>query len=220
MAAKLDALIDFLTKQVYLGRMHLWIWRHLNDALVQNSDVLGISPVFFQLTLRAHIDEAFLHLSRLLDRKRRNLRLRALLDCAEEHAGKFEKADSAHVRSSILPELWRRLEELDSQAEPVLRRRNTFLAHLDPRAVADFEAVASESKLTIGELEDFYKEAGEIVNAISGAYRGSQTLMELIEWGDFKRLVELVVRGRKTELQDFRRKHGLPLAEDGSDTHS
>jgi hypothetical protein len=220
MAAKLDALIDFLTKQVYLGRTHLWIWRHLNDSLVQNLDVAGISPVFFQLTLRAHSHEAFLHLSRLLDRKRRNLRLGALLDCAEEHAGKFEKADSAHVRSSILPELRRRLEELDRRAEPVLKRRNTFLAHLDPRAVADFEAVASESKLTIGELEDFYTEAGEIVNAISRPYRDSQNLMELMGWDDFKRLVELVARGWKAELWDFRRKHGLPLAEDSSDTHS
>lgn len=55
----LDSLADKLAKEIYLGRMHLWVWLRLNNELVKRKETYPNAPFFWQMTLRAHCDEAF-----------------------------------------------------------------------------------------------------------------------------------------------------------------
>ena len=201
-------MLDKLTAEAYLGRTHLWIWRYLTNALIEKPDVAESARVFFTLTLRSHMDEAFLHLSRLFDPKRGTLSLRMLLQCAETNAGMFEKADAASVRSALVPKLRLSLEKMGKQVRPVLNRRNKILAHLDPRTATDFAAVAKDSAITLGEMESLYANSGDMVNEISNLYRGSSNAMEIIGWDDFRRMVELMDRGRKADLDELEGKYG------------
>lgn len=100
---------------------------------------------------------------------------------------------------------------------PLRIRRDKILAHLDPRAVADFDAVASESAVTFDAMEELYMQAGEMVNAILVAYRGSETAMEVLGWDDFEKVLELMERGSKAQLDDLKKEHHLSPAKDRSE---
>jgi len=205
---RFHALLDRLAQEVFLGRTHLWIWRYLNNALVEKPNVGKEARCFFTLTLRAHSDEAFMHLARLFDTTKGSVSLRTLPKLARSNATMFQEMKGQQVLSQLLPEQEHLIHELEAAAKPVKRRRHTLLAHLDPQAVTNFEGLAKEAMVTVGSLEKLYQGAGEVVNAFSRPYRNSMNAMELVGWEDYKRVVELVERGIAAEHEEFEKRWG------------
>ena len=88
---ELVSLFTLLEKQVYIGRMYLWVWRDLSKALARNPDLGQQAPFFFTFTLRAFINESFLHLSRLFDKTSGVVNLRRILKFIDQKALRFTK---------------------------------------------------------------------------------------------------------------------------------
>ncbi len=65
---EMETLLDEFEKQVRVGKMHFWVWRDLGKSLSKDPDPGNEAPGFFQLTMRAHMNEAFMHLSKLFDK--------------------------------------------------------------------------------------------------------------------------------------------------------
>ena len=153
---EMETLLDELEKQVRVGKMHFWVWRDLGKFLSKDPELGYEAPGFSQLTLRAHMDEAFPHMSKLFDKSSDVVKLSDLLERAKQNAGKFTRISPVQVRKQLLPEWREKIDQMQKDVEPVRVRRNKLLAHLDPEAISDFPAVAEESKITVDELEKLY----------------------------------------------------------------
>lgn len=187
-------MIHLLASEVYQGAAHLYIGRHLTNALIQRPRVAKTANTFFSLSIHAHMVEAFLHLARLFDKRANVMKLATLIEHATMNTGRFVALDAEQARELV--ERQRKLvEELNAKAQPVLKRRNKLLAHLDPTVVLDPAAFEKEARITFGEMETLYKKSGEVINEIFGAYKNEQILMEMLNRDDFMRLLRLAERG-------------------------
>lgn len=190
---ELERLIHVLASEVYLGSAHLYIGRHLTNALIQRPMAAKTANTFFSLTLHAHMVEAFLHLARLFDKRASTMKLETLLELAEINAGRFATVDAEHARK-LIQRHRELIDELNGKVRPVLERRNKLLAHLDPTAVLNLSAFEKEATITFGEMETLYEKSGEIINEIYGAYKNGQILMDILGRDDFTRLLNLFDR--------------------------
>ena len=202
---EMETLLDEFEKQVRVGKMHFWVWRDLGKSLSKDPDLGNEAPGFFQLTLRAHMNEAFMHLSKLFDKSSDVVKLSDLLECAEQNAGKFTGISSEKVRNELLPKWRKKIDKMQKDVEPVKVRRNKLLAHLDPKAISDFPAVAEESKITVDELEKLYDGVCEVVDNVSRTYRNLIPAMEFVGWADFKNVLELMKLGKSARQEEFDR---------------
>lgn len=204
---ELGPLLDAVMNEALWGQMYLWLWRDLGRALAEKPNVAKISPNFFRLTLSACIYEIYLRLSKLFDKRPDAASLRNLLEYARKSEGAFKKAKPEEVRK-LLEQVEATVNELESEAAPVLAGRHKRLAHLDLRAVADPSAVQRETQIPVAQLENIYQKAGQLLNHISGIYRDATTRMELICWDDFRKLLERAEQGEQAWCEDWRKRRG------------
>ena len=183
--------------------MHLWVWRGVTNALIERPNVRSVAPVFFGLTLRAHIDEAFLHLARLVEKRNDVLSLWTLLKCVDSNAAHFKGMKAEEVRRQLLPAMKKSVRAIEERAAAVRNRRNKLLAHFTLDAAMDFEGVAKEFEVTVGEMVELYEEAGSVVNNILGPYQDALRLMEVVGWDDFKFALDRIERGQKARREEL-----------------
>lgn len=193
---ELERLIHVLASEVYLGSAHLYIGRHLTNALIQRPKVAKTANTFFSLSIHAHMVEAFLHLARLFDKRANAMKLATLLELAEINAGRFATVDAQQARK-LVEQQREFVDELNGKVRPVLERRNKLLAHLDPTTVLNLAAFEKEAKITFGEMESLYARSGETINEIYGAYKNEQIHMDILDRDDFTRLLQLVDRQQR-----------------------
>ena len=200
-----ERLIHVLAREVYEGRAHLYIGRHLTNALIRSPHVAKIAPTFFSLAIHAHMVEAFLHLARVFDKRANVVKLSTLLDRACDHAGQFKNATAPEVRQ-LIARLRPTLAGLAADAAPVLERRNKLLAHLDPHAMNNLEAFEEAAKITFGGMDTLYSQSGRIVIQVYRAYNNEEISMDVIGIDDFEFLLRDVERGRKAEMEELQQK--------------
>ncbi len=212
---ELAAVLDRLMQEVVIGKAHLKIWEGLAKALSETPQLADVARTFFGLTLQAHIEQAFLHAARLYDSKRGAVTARSLLTLAERKAGKFQNARPGKVRE-IISRARQQLGAVEPLLDAVQTRRNKMLAHLDPQTIFDPSKVAKSSQTTIKKMEKMFDAAGNVVNEISGSYRGSTSVLDLFDTSDFENMLTVIKRGKRAQFEEYEKEFGRPWSKDTS----
>jgi hypothetical protein len=200
----LKQILDAQINQVRLGKTYLSITKGLLDA---DAVILQVAPTFFSLTMAGNIDLSQMALARLYDQTKGAVTVRAMLLQARNQANSFQKGNHQQVIAAIA-----KSEKTVTGLEPVLasirQRRNEWLAHLDPRTVADPKALSAKAKLTVPDLERAFKETENILRELSSLYEGVIGDLHFIGGDDYKAALNWIRRARCDFIENYEKEFG------------
>ena len=191
-----------LTEFVVLGKAHLNIGRGLAQKMTADPVIAHVAPVFWSMSINAHIDVAQLIAFKLFDTRVGTMTIEYLLERAAECSNAFHKATPDQI-TAIIGIARKQIAGLASPLTSVRAKRNRFLAHLDPTIVRDPERLAKECQVTFSDLNLIFETAGSILNEVSVGYNETSTLFELIDEKDYEWAVQLIVDAKHQQVDDY-----------------
>src|SRR5262249_2725423 len=134
-------------------------------------------------------------LARLYDRTSGAVTVPKMLDKAALELSSFRRGTKAEVRRAI-SDSKRTVVALEPVLASIRKRQNEWLAHLDPRTVADPKALAVRAKLTIPELEQSFEKTEEMLVKLSSLYDGTVGELKFIGGDDYETALDWIRRGK------------------------
>jgi hypothetical protein len=196
----LDAIISSLLQQLAYGKAHLRIAKGLAES---DPVVLNAAKTFFAMTIDSHVYMAQMHAARLHDDQNRAVTVSTLLDRAEKEAGTAKVGTASEVRSAI-KEARTSLAAHAASLKALDTRRNTWLAHNDPRTLTDPVMMAEAAKLSFTELDRIFNETGKLVNEFSRLFRDITAIFDhLIDQDDYHTVIEFVSKVKCEQVQQY-----------------
>jgi hypothetical protein len=200
----LKQVLDAHKNQVLVGKSYL----NIASGLLQADPViLQTAPTFFGLTIDGSLELAQMALARLYDKTKGAMTVQAMLAQAREQVGSFKRGDHQQIVEVIA-----RSEGIVLSLQPVLtairKRRNEWLAHLDPRTIADPQALVAKAKLTLPDIERVFKESEEILLPLSSLYEGTIGDLRFVGGDDYKHALDLIRRARCAYIENYEREFG------------
>ena len=181
-------MLNSLKGQAVDGRTHLEIARGL---LAAGAEIARVAPIFFELTLDAHLHMAQMYLAKLYDKQREAVTVEALVKRADQSAAAFPSAKPERIREIV--QIARSLiDELRPKLKAIEIRRNEYLAHLDPGTIRDLGSMNRRAGLTISDLDSALVETTNILNLFSQALDGTVSIPMLYGSEDYKNVLKLV----------------------------
>lgn len=193
----LKQILDVLKRQVLVGKSYLGLAKGLLEA---DPAVRDTAPVFFGLTFDGSLELAQMTIARLYDDATRgSVTIRRMLAQAAKEAASFQRGD---VRTAIA-----KRQAVIAALEPVLQsirqRRNEWLAHLDPRTVADPASLFAKAKLSFPDLERAFKETEDILLEMSSLYEGVIGKLEFLGGDDYKMALDWIRSAKCTFIENY-----------------
>jgi hypothetical protein len=200
----LKQILDALKNQVLVGKSYL----DLAKGLLQADPVIfQTAPTFFGLTMDGSLELAQMAVARLYDRTSGAVTMQKMLGRAALEIASFQRGTKQEVSEAIANS-----EKVVVELEPVLaairQRRNEWLAHLDPRTVADPKALAAQAKLTIPDLERAFRETEEMLVKLSCFYDGTFGDLEFIGGDDYETALDWIRRAKCASIENYEREFG------------
>ncbi len=128
----LKQILEALKNQVLVGKSYLELAKGLLKA---DPVILQSAPTFFGLTMDGSLELAQMAIARLYDKTSGAVTVQKMLGQAALEVTSFKRGTKEEVSESIADS-----KKVVVELEPVLasirKRRNEWLAHLDPRTVA------------------------------------------------------------------------------------
>jgi hypothetical protein len=128
-------------------------------------------------------------IARLYDKTSGAVTVQKMLAHATLEVNSFNRGTKEEV-SEAIADSHKKVAELEPILESIRKRRNAWLAHLDPRTVADPKALAAHAKLTIPDLDRAFKETEEMLIKLSCAYDGTFGELKFIGGDDYETALE------------------------------
>jgi hypothetical protein len=126
-----------------------------------------------------------------------------LLDRAEKEAGTTKVGTAAEVRSAIR-EARTSLAAHTESLKTLDTRRNTWLAHDDPRTLTDPVMMAEAAKLSFTELDKPFNETGKLVNEFSRLFPDITAMFDhLVDQDDYQTVIEFVSKVKCKQVQQY-----------------
>jgi len=190
---------DKLIGQTINARAHLKLWERLNRYNPSYLDELNQAPHFFTLTIQAHLDDALLTLSRILDTSKPSKRgdplcITKFLNFAEQNHEIFsteafrqrmmQKPDfdehwvKSHTPITLqeIKEDKQSLESLKQTVNNLTTWRNKVIAHIDRKFLVAGKSVSKEYPLQHQQLQEVIDTLLKVLNRYSNAYNSSTYL--------------------------------------------
>jgi len=200
----LKHILDALKGQVLNGKSYLKIADGLAKA---DSVIFQGATTFFYMTIDGSLQLAQIAAARLYDKSKGSVTVEAMLREAASQAGTFQYGDRRQVEDAIL-----RARQSVIAIQPIIdairRRRDKWLAHLDPEAVLDPAALTAKAKLTIPDLERVFKETEEIVLKFSSLYEGVIGELRYLGGEDYKTALDWIRKAKCAFIERFEQEHG------------
>jgi len=198
-----------LTEFVVLGKTHLKIGRGIASDVMTDPVIADAAPVFWGMTLTAHLDIAQLVAFKLFDTRHGTMTIDYLLDRAADCSGSFQKATPSQV-TAIIAESRSQIASIAAPLAPLRAKRNRVLAHADPTIVGNPERLAKECAVTFAGLDAIFKIAGDILNSLNVGYRDTSSWMEIAGGDDYEAVVQLIVDAKHAMVDKFEAEFGAP----------
>jgi len=196
--------LDALKRQVLNGKSYLKI----AEGLIQADQVLfDGSTTFFFMTIDGSLELAQIAAARLYDRSKGTVTVEAMLCEAAAQAGDFKYGDRTLVENAVLKSV-KRVIAIQPIVDVIRRRRDKWLAHLDPEAVHDPAALSAKAKLTIPDLERVFKESEEIVLDLSNLYEGVIGELRYLGGDDYKSALNWIRKAKCAYVERYEQEHG------------
>jgi AbiU2 len=209
-ALTLKQTLDALRQQALVGKSYLNVAKGLLKA---DPFILQTAPTFFGLSINGSLELAQMTVARLYDKTRGAVTIRTMLRDAPLQLSTFRNATEDEARTAIHKSR-QRIAAIEPILKVIRRRRNEWLAHLDPKTVTNPAALAARAKLTIPDLEKAFKETEAIIVELYSRHQGVYGELEFIGGDDYEAALNWIRSAKCTFAENYEKEFGHPL--DGS----
>ena len=198
-----------LIQETTYARAHFKLWERLEDSIVEYQHELNEARHFFNLTIKSHLDDAILTISRILDTDEESLSIWKFLCFVEQNISIFSmQSFQKHTMKSefhkelinnhlpiTLEEIQKHRKDLDNLKQvmdKIKKWRDKRLAHLD-RA---FLLKGKNIKFQRQQFNLIIDTIAHILNKYSSAYNASSWSIQFVDENDVQGILD-AVRFRK-----------------------
>ena len=140
--------------------------------------------------------------ARLYDKTKGAVTIRTMLRDAAEQLSAFQNATPKEAEEVILKSM-QRVIVLQPILDAIRRRRNEWLAHLDPETVANPATLAARARLTMPDLERAFSETEGIVVELFARHQGVFGELEFIGGGDYEVMLDWIRSAKCTFIENY-----------------
>ena len=199
--------LDALRRQALVGKSYFELAQGL---LAADPAILQTAPTFFGLTIDGSLELAQMTIARLYDKTRGAVTIRSMLHEAVNQVTAFQNATpkeaEATIRKSTLA-----VAALEPILDSISKRRNEWLAHLDPKSVADPKALAVKARLSIPDLGRAFQRTEEILVELYSRFAGVFGELNFIGGDDYKMALDWIRSAKCTFFENYEKEFGHPL---------
>jgi hypothetical protein len=199
--------LEALRGQALVGKAYLNVAKGLLKA---DPYLLQTAPTFFGLTINGSLELAQMAVARLYDKTKGAVTIRTMLDDAPKQLSTFQNATPKEALD-VIKKSKQRVEAIEPILSEIRRRRNEWLAHLDPRTVANPAALAARAKLTMPDLEKAFSETEKIVVELFSRHQGVFGELEFIGGDDYEMALDWIRSAKCTFIENYEKEFGHPL---------
>jgi hypothetical protein len=196
-----------LKSQVIVGKTYLIVADGLLQSQQDDPVILQTAQVFFGLMINGSLEHAQMSIARLYDVTPGSVTVPRMLEQAKRSTDSFVRGDRQQIADLIA-----KGEQVVIGLEPVLKairmRRNTRLAHLDPRSVADPNAFSEDARLTFPDLRRAFKETEDLLIDICSLHDGTIGDLRFVGGDDYKTVLNNLRRYKCGYIREYERLHG------------
>lgn len=177
-----EDVLGALAKETVMGRSHLWSWWFLSLTLNRRPELLEKAPIFLGLTLKAHVNEAWLTLTKLYDKTYGTATIPYALELAEKNAGQFRSASAVSARE-LVAKLKNEAAGIDGEikgsAAAFKSYRDEVIAHLalarlhEGGGLSVLNQMVNRPRTQLDATDQLYTRTAWVLNELSKAYRGT-----------------------------------------------
>jgi AbiU2 len=203
----LKQILDALKHQVLVGKTYLSLATGLLQVNQDDPTILETAPVFFGLTVDGSLELAQMAIARMYDTASGAVTVPRMLQRAVQEIGSFQRGDAQEV-SAAIAEAQAIVAALSPVLAAIRTRRNEWLAHLDPRTVADPKALNAKAKVTLPDVEHAFKETERFLTKLSCLYDGVLGDLRFIGGDDYQTVVENLRLYKCACIREFEKQFG------------
>jgi hypothetical protein len=218
---------DKLIWETLHARAHLKLWERLeNYRATGYLHELNKAPHFFNFTIKAHIDDALLTLSRILDRHEDSLSIWKFLNFSEQNCRIFstevfrermrqkpnydEYWVESHTSITLkeIQEDRQKLKSLEHTLNNLKIWRGKVIAHIDRKFLRRGKIISEEYPLQRQQLQEVIDTLFQILNRYSGAFNSSTFAEKFFDEDDIQYLMDSIrfeIKERKKQLEELKK---------------
>lgn len=200
----LKQVLDALKNQVLVGKSYLELAKGLLGA---DPVITQVSPTFFGLSIDGSLELAQMAIARLYDRTGKSVTVQRLLTRARMEVSSFQRGEKQEVTEAIAKHN-QTVMELEPVLQAIRTRRNEWLAHLDPKAIANPKAVAEKAKLTLPDLDRAFEQTEHILIDLSSLYEGTIGELKFIDGDDYKTALNWIRKAKCAAIERYEAQWG------------
>lgn len=183
---------DRLIMEALHARAHLNLWERFEKYKATSYiDELNQARYFFNFTIKAHLDDVLVTLSRILDRHKEALSIWKFLSFAEKNREIFstQAFNQRMIKKPDYDKYWaeshkpitlkeieedrQKLGSLEQTVNNLTAWRNKVVAHIDRQFLLSDKIVSEEYPMQLQQLQEVVTTLFPILNRYSGAYNSS-----------------------------------------------
>ncbi len=199
--------LDRLIQMVVLGKAHVKIGRGLGQTVSDDPAIAQVAPVFWGMSLNAHLDIAQLIAFKLFDPQHGTMTVEYLLAKADELKSSFPNATPAQVKA-VVESARIQIANLTAPLKKIRAKRNRVLAHVDLAIVSNPEKLAKQVELTFSDLNLVLNTARDILNELSVKSRDTSTLYDVLGSDDYEMAVSLIADAKCAQIRAYEAEFG------------
>jgi hypothetical protein len=203
---QIEQIIAALMSQIVVGKAHLIVAKGLAES---DPVVLNAAKTFFAITIDSHIYSAQMHAARLYDTTHGAMTVRTLLNRADNEAGRAKYGTADEVRKALVTSE-KAISALVGPLKALTTRRNSYLAHTDPRTLTDPVKMAASAKINFPDLERTFSETGKVVNEFSRLFRDVTSIIDLIDQTDYETVIDFVSKVKCEQVRQYEAEFSQP----------
>ncbi len=183
-----------IIEELVYATCHFRVWEQLWPSTEDIARAENVYINFFQLTRIAHNNQLFLHINKILDRRKDSINIWRLFGVIEKNPDLLEqKIDIRAIKD--------RLNTKKEVYERLKVYRNKKLAHIDEEYHTS-EDLRKRTKVFLGEMREILNDLADIITEISAAYSGAIPSFETVGIDDTTRLLKTLLdineRGKRS----------------------
>jgi hypothetical protein len=202
---------DGLIKEITYARAHFKLWERLEESVVEYQHELNEAPHFFNLTIKSHLDDAILTISRIVDTNEESMSIWKFLCFVEQNINIFStQSFQKHTMNSefheglvnnhlpiTLDDIQKHRKDLDNLKQvmdAIKKWRDKRLAHLDRAFLLKGINISIQRQ----QFNLIIDTIAHILNKYSSAYNASSWSIQFVGEDDVQGILN-AVRFRKNE---------------------
>ena len=189
------------------GRTYLHLWKKIFNLFSKNKELFQLSPTFFAFARDGLLECAVSNLMKLYDVHKDSYSVYTYLNFAEQNMDiLFKDKNQKNIKKAIKLDIDSLLKEKTSLGNLKIWR-DKRLYHLEKEYAGDLNQVFREHSITIGQFDNLYSLAKDILNRYSIYFDEQENYMEYRMLDiEFQNLLQQLTAGKTDAIVEKLRK--------------